>query len=561
MPGKYDHLSKEQLVALLEEREKAKRLGLVWERDPALVGRDESVNEQFVTLNHDADASCGSGAQRNLIIEGDNYDALRLLRMTHAGRVKCIYIDPPYNTGNRDFIYNDRFINKEDGWRHSKWIEFMHRRLVLAKELLREDGVIFISIDDNELFHLGMLMNEVFGEKNRLACFAWQTDGNSDNTAKVKICHEYILAYTQNIEAFPSPPIIDESIPETSKLFNDEIRNTIVKNGPKNPISTITLPKGFPAGFDAGIVSARQDKWPRYKTDVLVKDGKLVNSVEAESGWSSKELCEEFIDRDFSPITDAKGQQTTFEIKHSGAIEVVKRRSKSQSHVLSVLRGLGATQTQSNELAAMGVDFSYPKPIKLVQFLIRMVSSDNCIVVDFFAGSGTTGHAVLKLNANDDSDRQFILVSSTEASNEEPKKNLCRNVCAKRVKRVCEGYGDMKGLGGGFAYLRIEKMEPGRLLRRLQHEQVWITLQMMHLDSLTPEAPSGIVWAAGEGKRRLIYLTQTNEKSWGPLERALEENRRATIYTWQPDLVKHHAPKATVRPIPKFLMERLGIQS
>jgi len=129
------------------------------------------------------------------------------------------------------------------------------------------------------------------------------------------------------------------------------------------------------------------------------------------------------------------------------------------------------------------------------------------------------------------------------------------------VKLVCEGYGDVDGLGGGFAYLRIEKLDPGRLLRRLQHEQIWITLQLLHLDALSPETPRGIVWIAGEGRRRLIYLTQTNEKTWGTLERALEENRRVTIYTWQPDLVKHHAPKATVRPIPKFLMERLGIHS
>jgi adenine-specific DNA-methyltransferase len=205
--------------------------------------------------------------------------------------------------------------------------------------------------------------------------------------------------------------------------------------------------------------------------------------------------------------------------------------------------------------------FSTPKPVRLIERIVRLSTGKDDIIVDFFAGSGTTGHAVLKMNAEDGGNRQFILVSSTEATAEEPEKNLCRDVCAKRVKRVCEGYGEVNGLGGGFAYLRIEKMEPGRLLRRLQHEQVWITLQMMHLEALTPEAPSSMVWAAGEGKRRLIYLTQTTEKTWGPLERALAEGPRATIYTWQPDLVKHHAPKATVRPIPKFLMERLGLHS
>jgi hypothetical protein len=113
----------------------------------------------------DADLSCGVAPFGNLIIEGDNFDALRFLRMTHAGKVKCIYIDPPYNTGNRDFIYNDRFIDKEDAYKHSKWLEFMYRRLELAKELLAEDGVIFVSIDDNEVFNIGLLMNRVFGGK------------------------------------------------------------------------------------------------------------------------------------------------------------------------------------------------------------------------------------------------------------------------------------------------------------------------------------------------------------------------------------------------------------
>ncbi|OYW71186.1 MAG: site-specific DNA-methyltransferase [Verrucomicrobia bacterium 12-59-8] len=541
MPGKYDHLSKEQLVALLEEREKEKRLGLVWERDPALVGRDESVNEQFVTLNHDKEASCGSGAQRNLIIEGDNYDALRLLRMTHAGRVKCIYIDPPYNTGNRDFIYNDRFINKEDGWRHSKWIEFMHRRLILAKDLLREDGVIFVSIDDNELFHLGMLMNEVFGEGNFVGNIIWQRVYSPKTSAKhFSTDHDYILAYAFNGEAW-TPNLLPRTDEQDKAYKNPDIDD----RGPwkagdlsaRNPYSRGIYPITTPGG--------RTISGPPPGNYWRVSKEKLAEmDADRRIWWGKDGKNSPAIKRFLSEVKQGRVPQTWWPYEEVGHTQEAKQE---------VQRILRIEETENV--------FSTPKPVRLIERIVRLSTGKEDIIIDFFAGSGTTGHAVLKLNAEDGGNRQFILVSSTEATDEEPEKNLCRYVCAKRVKRVCEGYGDVQGLGGGFAYLRIEKMEPGRLLRRLQHEQVWITLQMLHLDALTPEAPGGIVWAAGEGKRRLIYLTQTNEKTWGPLERALVENRRATIYTWQPELVKHHAPKATVRPIPKFLMERLGIHS
>jgi adenine-specific DNA-methyltransferase len=182
------------------------RFGLVWERDE--IDHDLSVNNDFVALDWDADLSCGDGPQDNLIIEGDNFDALRTLRMTHAGRVKCIYIDPPYNTGNRDFIYNDRFIDKDDNYRHSKWLEFMFRRLELAKELLTEDGVIFVSIDDNEVFHLGLLMEQVFGAANFIANVIWQKVYSPKSTAQhFSDDHEYIVCFALNKTVWRPNPV------------------------------------------------------------------------------------------------------------------------------------------------------------------------------------------------------------------------------------------------------------------------------------------------------------------------------------------------------------------
>jgi adenine-specific DNA-methyltransferase len=193
---KYDDLSKEELVRLLQARDlrDATRFGLVWEANE--IERDKALNADFVALDLDETLSCGpkDGPWKNLIIEGDNFDALRYLRMTFAGRVKCIYIDPPYNTGNSDFVYNDKYVNKDDLWRHSTWCEFMYQRLVIAKDLLTDNGAIFVSIDDNEVASLRLLMDRVFGASNFISTLIWEK-GKKGDAKLVSVTHEYVLVY------------------------------------------------------------------------------------------------------------------------------------------------------------------------------------------------------------------------------------------------------------------------------------------------------------------------------------------------------------------------------
>ncbi|PNU21368.1 hypothetical protein C2E25_02090 [Geothermobacter hydrogeniphilus] len=201
--SKYSDLTKEQLIALLERREREAAYGLVWERDE--IEPDRHLNDDFVALDLDKDLSQGDAPYQNLIIEGDNFDALRYLRMTHSGKVKCIYIDPPYNTGNRDFVYNDRFFDNTNRFRHSTWLEFMYQRLMLARELLHPEGVIFVSIDDNELFPLGLLMTRIFGENSKLGVLVWRSRKSADSRNKtgLSIDHEYILAFGRRIQGEP----------------------------------------------------------------------------------------------------------------------------------------------------------------------------------------------------------------------------------------------------------------------------------------------------------------------------------------------------------------------
>jgi adenine-specific DNA-methyltransferase len=404
----------------------------------------------------------------NLIIQGDNLLALKALLPIYAGKIKCIYIDPPYNTGKEGWKYNDNVnspmiqdwlkenkpVDKEDLTRHDKWLCMMLPRLKLLKELLSEDGVIFIHIDDNEIHRLRELMDEIFGEDNIVANFVWKTDGNFDNQAKIKICHEYVVAYSKNINNYVAPPVIDPNTKDESKLFKEQIRNTIVKNGAKNPVSEIVLPTGFPANFEHGVIKKRKSAWPHYKYDALVENYILVNEVIIESGWSKKELLNDFINSNLTPIKDNKNQETIFEIISSGAVEVVKQRSEEQSHVISVLMNMGNTQSMSSTLKEIGIDFDYPKPVTLSKYIISLVKGKNVTVLDSFAGSGTTAHAILELNKEDGGNRKFILVEM---------ENYANDLTAERIRRVIKGVKTVKdeklkrGFGGSFSYFKLGK--------------------------------------------------------------------------------------------------------
>lgn len=325
----------------------------------------------------------------------------------------------------------------------------MYPRLKLLQKLLAKDGVIFISIDDNEYQSLKFIMDEIFGGRNHLTTFTWRTDGNFDNQAKIKVNHEYITAFSKEASTFEMPKVVDPNVGLGSKLFNSEIINTIVKNGPKNPISEVLIPEGFPANFDSDVIQARTGVWPEIDRQVLVRDFKVQNEFLAKSGWSSKNILLEFIKNGLKPVLDTKGQATDFHFTSNGAIENVKRR-EAPSHVVSSLYNLGSTQNMSSELKEMGFNFDYPKPVSLIGYFLKVISKRESIILDSFAGSGTTAHAVLNLNKADGGNRKFILIEMEDYAS---------TITAERVKRVIDGYGEEKkavlGTGGNFAYFEL----------------------------------------------------------------------------------------------------------
>ena len=412
---------------------------------------------------HDED-----NGSENMIIRGDNLEALKALLPRYEGRVKCIYIDPPYNTAkssekNKAWVYSDnvddprikRWLNEtvgdegEDLTRHDKWLCMMYPRLKLLYKLLAQDGIIFISIDDNESHYLRFICDEIFGRKSFIAQIVWRSNGNFDNQAKIKNCHEYIICYIKNPDLVGLPNGIDPNVTEGSKIFRSEVRNTLVKNGPKNPMSKVLLPKGFPCTVDELVIEKRNNAFPYYYQKAIISKGVLQNDVEVESGWSSKNILINFINNGFQPVLDTKGQSTVFEITKTGAIEMVKKRT-SISHVLSVISNLGSTQNMSSELATMGIKFDFPKPTALIQYLLGFYCEEDSIVLDSFAGSGTTAHAVLNMNKADGGNRQFIIVEMMD---------YAEDITAKRAKCVIKGYGEGKnaveGTGGNFSFYNL----------------------------------------------------------------------------------------------------------
>ena len=377
------------------------------------------------TLHYDAERSVNAGTTDNIIIEGENLEVLKILSSSYRGRIKCIYIDPPYNADALT-AYNDNFAqDKKQYWEesgitengvvvdtetvpegriHSVWMSDIYARLLQARSLLTSDGIIFISINDKEVTHLKKICDEVFFPSNFIAQFVWGTDGNFDNQAKIKTCHEYILLYAKNASEFDFPHLVDPNITDKSKLNNAQIRNTIVKNGPKNPVQKVILKAGFPCEFKSGVIPARQNQWPHFSEDIVVDNYKVVNDVEIESGWAARGQFDAFMNEEnnWKPVKDTKGQ-----VKDRGF----------KSHVISLLQNFGGTQSATSELSALGIyGFDYPKPTKLIEYLIRMNNCDDCIILDFFAGSGTTGHAVVNCNLQDGGGkRKFILVQFPEA--------------------------------------------------------------------------------------------------------------------------------------------------
>ena len=437
------------------------------------------------------EAALGRNGSENMIIHGDKLDALKALLPRYEGRVKCIYIDPPYNTGNEGWVYNDNVndpkIRKwlgevvgkegEDLTRHDKWLCMMYPRLKLLQKLLAEDGVVFISIDDREQVSLRMICNEIFGEHNFLAQFIWQKRTSPDMRKLVSTAHEYICAYSKNI-AFLTSAINKVALSE-----EDAANYKNPDNDPRGPWAS--------SDFTA------QGYRPNQMYEIVTSGGARYTPPEGRC-W--KNIESEFIkQRDDGRIwfgADGMGipRRKTYLSEREGKNVWTWWDNKSVGHTQEATKEI-------SKIFSTPTAFDYPKPVRLVQRIIQIATSKDSVILDSFAGSGTTAHAVLNMNKADGGHRKFILVEMMDYAD---------SITAERVRRVIRGYGEGKsaveGTGGSFSYYELgEPLLIGENLNEAVapekiREYIWF------METKTPYTP-----AAGEN---LYYLGQHNDTGY-----------------------------------------------
>ena len=368
------------------------------------------------------------GKTSNVVIRGDNIDVLKILRQNYHDSIKVIYIDPPYNTEKDEFIYNDdfkkneselieelgldpktveRFQNLYGTKTHSGWLAFMYPRLKVARELLAEDGVIFISIDDNEQANLKLLCDKIFGETNFLASIVWDL-GTGTTAGHFIRSHEYVLAYAKN----------KNGLDNFTYRGSDSLisHGALKKISTKNPASSITFPKGMAyEGMDATFTGeiGNSEKIHIVDESLVFKNGQLSKDTTLKAGWAMRNQILSWLDGE--ETFDSKGQKITkFFFNKSGILHYEKERTRINPR--TVLSGVASTKKGTARIMDLfGTNvFPYPKPTDLVKYLVGLVAHENGIVMDFFAGSGTTGEAVMELNAEDGHNRRYMLVQLDE---------------------------------------------------------------------------------------------------------------------------------------------------
>lgn len=574
-----DELRRE-LVGLITKQ----KLGFYWEH--SLVERDKALNgdlvfPELIVSEESRAVSCGSAPYENIIIEGDNFDALRLLRATHAHKIKAIYIDPPYNTGNKDWVYNDHYIGETDRYRHSLWLEFLYQRLKLARDLLAPDGVILVSINDENRSKLELLMDDVFTGM-RIGTFVWRsrTGGNDTGGAFLSTNHEHVLVYGRSEFTFSG----DEKNYSTYR-FQDGDRLYALSDLTKAHSLTERENTYYPIIDEkTGIAyPCNPDRVWAYASKYRVKPGQKLRGdtiedlIDKDLIWFPENqrveiyptmtaLLEAIKSGDV-PMVGKKpllreglpdlefwvGRQVGFgRPRFKQYRDAAKRENQPISSWLTP-RSEENTVAESSNMPVVGMTaegssmlrellgnkaFPYPKPLSLLRNLLAQATGPGDTILDFFAGSGTTGHSVIQLNSEflGEMPRRYILVSNRESTSKEPEKNLCLDVCAERIRRVIhEATLDNSHPSQGFAYLRLRKIRNNDIYYDLTPELAWNVLCMKHQIGILPFSDSSLLTMSHGSESAILFCASVDEEVLRLMAEFPAE--KLLIYSDRPDTV------------------------
>lgn len=417
MKRDYSNWSKEELLRELNKSEKRKKYGVVWEDKLEVVA--ELCKEKLPILEEEKSKEIKDGKETNILIEGDNYHALSVLNYTHKGAIDVIYIDPPYNRGNEGFRYNDKIVDEEDPYRHSKWLSFMAKRLTLTKGVLKKTGLIFISIDDNEFAQLKLLCDEIFGENNFVACITWRQLHTVKNSARFFSKNtEFVLIYAKSLN----------DIVKLRQPSDKGEAYTLDDNDGKgqykyDPLSARNRNIEYEFYFEKWDLKwkAPQGSYPRYSQETL-KRLYEAGEIAWKPGWKEPK-AKRYLSRvqeGVPPSTFWDGSEVGFNATATGELATILSRDA----------------------------FLSPKPTGLIKRCIEIgTSKKDATILDFFAGSGTAGQAVLELNITDNGTRTFILCTNNE-------NNIASDICYPRIRNVIKGFNGTKGLGGNLKYYK-----------------------------------------------------------------------------------------------------------